>query len=205
MIALRSLARFAAPDPLAPAQPRCELCGGPLGEPHRHVVELGQRGVQCACGACGILFGRSSDNARYRSVPDRIRIDRAFRISADAWAALGIPVSLAVCYRDSHRDTGIICYPGPAGITEGELEPGTWDAICAATPLAGALESDVEALLVRAARGEGPVGCYLVPISTAYELVGRLRAVWSGFSGGELADAELASFFAELERKGECT
>jgi hypothetical protein len=41
-----------------------------------------------------------------------------------------------------------------------------------------------------------------VPISAAYELVGRLRSVWEGFTGGERGDAEIAAFFAELDRRG---
>lgn len=200
MIALAPLARFAAGDGAAPRAARCELCGGPLGEPHRHVVELGQRGVQCACAACAILFARG--DARYRTIPDRVRRARSFALDAERWAALGIPVTLAICYRDSRRDTSIVCYPGPAGLTEAELEADAWQAICAATPLAHELAPDVEALLVRGARGARTLACYLVPISTAYELVGRLRVAWEGFSGGARGEAELAAFFAELDRRG---
>jgi hypothetical protein len=203
VIALSSLGRFVAADRVSPTQPRCELCGGPLGDRHRHVVELGQHGAQCACAACGILFGRGDVGARFRTIPDRIRIDTSFGFSAEQWAALGIPVALSVCYRDSQRNAGIVCYPGPAGIVEAELDVDTWETICMATRLAELLEDDVEALLVRTQRGSHAVSCYLVPISTAYELVGRLRAVWNGFSGGERAEAELETFFAELERKGE--
>ena len=74
--------------------------------------------------------------------------------------------------------------------------------IAAVSPLAGELESDVEALVVRRERGATEVACYLVPISMAYELVGRPRTTWAGFSGGERAEAELTAFFADLERRG---
>ncbi|HEX5064240.1 MAG TPA: DUF5947 family protein [Kofleriaceae bacterium] len=202
MIAFRSLARLAATDAITRADVRCELCGGPLTDTHRHVVELGQRGVQCVCHACGILFARGS-SARFRTIPDRVRIASLFDLTPERWAELGIPVALAFCYRDSLRGCGVVCYPGPAGVTDAALEPAVWDAICDATPLAADLEADVEALIVRGGRGATTLRCYLVPISTAYELVGRLRRSWQGFSGGEEAEAELASFFAELERRGE--
>lgn len=203
MIALRSLARFAEADGLASRHARCELCGSPIGELHRHVVELGQRGAQCACQACGILFARSEAGARFRTIPDRVRVDRAFALTPAQWAELGVPVALAFCYRDSQRESGVVCYPGPAGVTDAELEPTAWDAIAAATPLAHDLEPDVEALLVHGPRGAASLACYLVPISTAYELVGRLRGTWRGFSGGEESDVELARFFTELDERGE--
>jgi hypothetical protein len=192
-VALRSLARFRAGEPVA-AEARCELCGGPLGDRHRHVVEPGERGVLCACRACAILFERSEAGARYRTVPDRIARDPAFALTSDT---LGIPVGIAICVRDSQRGA-VISYPGPAGMTEAELDPHVWDAIAAATPLAAQLEPDVEALLVHGRRGERSLACYLLPISMVYGLVGRLRGTWEGFSGGPRAEAELASFFAEL-------
>lgn len=202
MIAFRSLARLAIDDATMRADVRCELCGGPLAGTHRHVVELGQHGVQCVCHACGILFARGA-GSRFRTIPDRVRIASSFGLSPARWAELGIPVALAFCYRDSLRGAGVVCYPGPAGVTDAALEPSVWDAICDATPLAADLEPDVEALIVRGGRGVTALSCYLVPISTAYDLVGRLRRSWQGFSGGEQADAELESFFAELERRGE--
>ncbi len=202
MIALSSLTRFAAAGRAASPHARCELCGNAIDDAHRHVVEIGQRGVSCACQACSILFTQSEAGSRFRTIPDRVRVDRSFALSAATWAELGIPVSLAFCYRDSARAAGVVCYPGPAGVTDAELEPAAWDAITAATPLARDLEDDVEALLVRGARGAQSLACYLVPISLAYELVGKLRESWRGFSGGEEAEAELARFFGSLEERG---
>ncbi|MCW5809118.1 MAG: hypothetical protein KIT31_42585, partial [Deltaproteobacteria bacterium] len=180
----------------------CELCGAALADEHRHVVEQGRPGVLCACRACGILFERGDAVARYRTVPERVRRAGELALTADRWAELGIPVALAICYRDTARG-GIVCYPGPAGVIEAELAPEAWEALAAATPLARDLADDVEALLVRGARGERALACYLVPISAGYELVARLRAVWEGFSGGERAEAELARFFADLDRRGQ--
>jgi len=93
-------------------------------------------------------------------------------------------------------------YPGPAGITDSELDDAAWAALAAATPLAEQLVPHVEALLVYTPRSAPPRGCYLVPVTAAYELAGQLRATWQGFAGGSETEAALAAFFAELDVRG---
>lgn len=200
MIAFRALAPYAAASPRPAPTPRCEICGSELAEAHRHVVELGKRGAMCACQACAILFSHAEPGRQFRTIPERFLTDGSFAMSAPRWASLGIPVTLAFFYLDSTRDTVLACYPGPAGITDAELDPMAWHAISSTTPLAGMLEPDVEALLVRG--GRAVPSCHLVPISTAYELVGRLRSCWRGFSGGDAVERELAELFAGIERRG---
>jgi hypothetical protein len=200
MIALRPLAELARAPRRVAADARCELCTAPIGERHRHVAEVGTRSILCACGACAILFARSERGARFRTVPDRVRVDTHFALRPEQ---LGIPVGVAFCYRDSAHDRLVACYPGPAGTVDAELRPEAWQALAAATPLAAQLEPDVEALLVHGERGRHRVTCYLVPITAAYELTGRLRKNWHGFTGGVEADRELAAFFAELDARGE--
>lgn len=129
-------------------------------------------------------------------------VDPAFAMSGERWESLGIPVRLAFLYRDSARDRAVVSYPGPAGVIEGDIEAAVWEAIANATPLVAELRDDVEALLVHGDRGDAVLSCHLVPITSAYELAGRLRRCWRGFSGGEEANRELASFFAELDRRG---
>jgi hypothetical protein len=196
VIPLRALASFAAAPPLVEAA-CCELCGAPIGDVHRHVVELaaGARGVRCACGACGVLFDRGT---HFRTVPDRVRRDPAIALDAAAWAQLGVPVGLAFFVRSGEAVRA--AYPGPAGVVDGELDAGVWDAVARATPLARELADDVEALLVYGERGAARLACYLVPITRAYELAAALRASWRGFTGGDEARAQLAAFFAGLDR-----
>jgi hypothetical protein len=193
MMGLRVLAPFTAPR-LAPA-PRCEVCAATIPERHRHVVEIGHRGVACACHACAILFERG--DTRYRTVPDRVLRDPALAITA---AQLGVPVGLACFVREGERTA--IWYPGPAGITDDELDADGWSALANATPLARELASHVEALLVWAPRNAPSRGGYLVPVTVAYELAGRLRATWQGFTGGAEAEAQLAACFADLDARG---
>ena len=164
MIALRPLVRLAARPERTVSAERCELCMTPIGDAHRHLVELGTRNVACACQACAILFVQAAAGARYRTVPDRVRKDRRYALPPDR---LGIPVGLAFCVRDSIRDCVVACYPGPTGIVDADLAAEAWEALAAATPLATMLEVDVEALLVRSLRGGEQPSCYLVPITTA--------------------------------------
>ena len=109
-------------------------------------------------------------------------------------------MTLAFFYLDSTRDTVVACYPGPAGIIDADLDPEAWSAVATTTTLARMIEPDVEALLVRGGRAEAR--CHLVPISTAYELVGRLRSCWRGISGGDAVERELADLFADIEKRG---
>jgi hypothetical protein len=201
MIDLRALLPYAAPPrPTAATRIRCELCTLPLGDDHAHIVELGTRGVLCACRACAILFTSTEATApRYRTVPRRVLRDRELGLTAAAWAELGIPVGLAFCVRHTDPPRAVVCYPGPAGIVDAELDPGVWDTIAAATSLAAELVPEVEALLIRGERGSSTLACYLVPITAAYELVARLRRSWRGFTGGDEAIREIAELFGRLD------
>ncbi|MFJ6725349.1 DUF5947 family protein [Streptomyces sp. NPDC091281] len=188
-----------------PPGERCELCGEPLPAEHRHLVDTERRALKCVCPACHLLLdrpgagrGRSpAGQGRFRAVPDRYLVDPGFRLGEQDRARLQIPVGLAFFLRNSALERLCAFYPSPAGATESELDPATWDEVIGRTPLAALLEPDVEALLVHQERG-GPTLCALVPVDVCYELVGRMRLHWKGFDGGSEARADLAAFFERV-------
>ncbi|MDX3538082.1 DUF5947 family protein [Streptomyces sp. MB09-01] len=191
--------RFAGPRP--PRPETCELCGVIVpGESHRHLVETEKRTLVCACTACALLFDRpGAATGRLRAVPDRYLTDPDHRLDEGAWELLQIPVGVAFFFRNAALDRLVALYPSPAGATESELAPETWQTVLGTGRLAALLEPDVEALLLR--RSEGRTECYLVPIDICYELVGRMRLLWQGFDGGAEARAALREFFAQVERR----
>jgi hypothetical protein len=192
------LRRFLGPRP--PAVERCELCSVALDARHRHLVDVRQRVLACACTACALLFDRdAAAGGRFRPVPDRYLADPGWRPEPGAWEALGVPVGVAFFLRNSAQDRTVALYPSPAGATESEVDARAWEAFFAGSVLAGELAPDTEALIVR--HTEVGTSCHLVPVDAAYELVGRLRLHWSGFDGGERARAEVDGFFAELARR----
>ncbi|WP_435798386.1 DUF5947 family protein [Streptomyces decoyicus] len=195
----RGLRRFRAPVP--PAPERCELCGVVLGEHnHRHLVHTERRALACACIPCALLFERpGAGSGQFRTVPDRYLVDSGHTLDDAAWDLLQIPVGVAFFLRHADLDRLVALYPSPAGATESELDPSTWEAVLAASRLAGLLRSDVEALLLR--RSEGRIDCYLVPVDICYELVGRMRLLWQGFDGGAEARAALSDFFTKVARR----
>ncbi|WP_042380530.1 DUF5947 family protein [Streptacidiphilus melanogenes] len=192
------LRRFTAPRP--PAVERCELCATPVAPEHRHLVDVERRALACACPPCAALFDRDGvGGVHYRAVPRRYLHDPASPLTEDAWALLRIPIGVAFLLRNSVLGQVVACFPGPAGVTESEIEPAVWDRFTAATPLAAELLPDVEVLLVR--RTDGHHACHLVPVDAAYELVGRMRLFWQGFDGGAEAHVELDAFFADVARQ----
>ncbi|WP_343998116.1 DUF5947 family protein [Streptomyces thermocarboxydovorans] len=187
--------------PRGPREERCELCATPLpGEHHRHLVDTERRSLACACDPCAQVLERpGAAGGRFRTVPGRCLTDPAHGIDEGTWERLGIPVGVVFLFRNSALGRTVAFYPSPAGATESELDPETWQSVLSGSPLARLLEADVEALLLR--KHEGRVECHLVPIDICYELVGRMRLHWQGFDGGAEAHAELAAFFAHVRER----
>jgi hypothetical protein len=187
--------------PVAPAtEQRCELCGAPLADDHRHVVDARARRLLCACTRC--LSARpqpardGDDDQRLRPVPSRQGHRLSMNIAADQWDALDIPVDLVFFFVNSSAGRPVACYPGPAGATESVLSLDAWQALVAANPWIDALAADVEALLVR--RVDDRYVGVLVPIDRCYELAGRIRIAWSGIRGGDEVQRVIERFFAGL-------
>lgn len=195
----RGLRRFTTPR--QPREERCELCGVLVADDsHRHLVDTEKRSLACACTPCALLFERpGAADGRFRTVPGRYLADPDHRLGDGAWELLQIPVSVAFFFRNAALNRLVALYPSPAGATESELEPSTWQTVLGGSRLSQLLEPDVEALLLR--RSDDRAECYLVPIDICYELVGRMRLLWQGFDGGAEARADLESFFAHVGRR----
>ncbi|QMV24544.1 hypothetical protein GQS52_25330 [Streptomyces sp. SCUT-3] len=195
----RGLRRFTGPRP--PRQERCELCTAPLADGgHRHLVDTANRALACTCTPCALLFDRpGAAGGRFRTVPERYLADPDHGLDDSTWEALGIPVGVAFLFRNSALDRTVALCPSPAGATESEPSPSAWRDVLRATRLAGTMEPDVEALLLR--RTDGRTECYLAPVDVCYELVGLMRLHWRGFDGGQQARAGLESVFDRVRAR----
>jgi hypothetical protein len=171
---------------------RCELCGTPLEDAHRHVLDVEAGELRCACRACGLLFGRPvAALGRYRLVPRRrVRLP-------DPGGDTGAPVGLA-WYVVQPDGTVEIRYPGPAGATSGVVDAPTWNRLVTAWPDLARLEPLVEALLINTTHGRREH--WIVPVEDCYRLIGVLRAEWTGLSGGRTVWPAVDEFFAGLDR-----
>ncbi len=180
------LAELARPRLAAPAaEERCELCGEPLPEEHRHVADVVNRSLLCACRGCAILLGREgAGGAHYELVPERRRLLAESPLDLEG---LDLPIDLAFFFYSSAVGRVIALYPSPVGATESQL------------PIDVTLEGfepDVEALLVR--RTGDVHEHYLVPIDECYALVALIRTHWRGLAGGDEVRGELEGFFDRL-------
>jgi hypothetical protein len=199
------LARLARPAP-APAaavapppepQERCDLCGEPIAPAHRHLVDLHDRRLLCACRACTILFDRpQAGGGHLRLLPLRRRRLEGFALDDAAWSSLRIPVDMAFFFRSTPAERVLAFYPSPMGATESLLKLDAWGDLEARNPVLREMEPDVEALLIGRARGMHEH--WLVPIDDCYELVGLIRTRWRGLAGGEEVWHEIERFFGDL-------
>jgi hypothetical protein len=194
---LRRLAQQRS-QPSAEPDEACELCGAPIGAQHRHLLNLDNRELLCACRPCSTLFDRrGAGGGHYKLVGDRrLRLER-FELGDAAWDTLRIPVDMAFFFRGSSAERVMAFYPSPMGATESQLELETWSVLEEANPVLATLEPDVEALLVNRAKGSRRQ--WLVPIDDCYRLVALIRLRWRGFTGGREVWEEIDGFFAELD------
>ena len=176
------------------AREKCELCATEIPAEHGHIADTEGASLLCACRACYLLFtGPVSGRRKYVAVPDRYLVDPARVMSPAEWDQLEIPVGLAF-FLLSSRNGGDLTgfYPGPAGVTECQLDLKRWAQLVANYPLLGAPAQDVEAALI--SRSDSGVEYFLVPIDACYELAGRMRLHWRGFDGGEQARESIRTF-----------
>lgn len=191
-------ARAQAPPPAALEQ--CELCGAPVAADHRHLIDLRNRELLCACRACALLFDRTAAGGEhFRLIGDRRLALRGLVLDDVMWDQLRIPVDMAFFFESSADGAVRAFYPSPMGPTESELELGSWVQVRAANPVLDTMEPDTEALLVN--RSRGARDHWLVPLDDCYRLVALIRTRWRGFTGGREVWEEIARFYEELARR----
>jgi hypothetical protein len=195
--ALRSLAQRGAAEREA-VQEHCDLCGRPIPAEHRHILDLGDRELRCACRACAVLFDSPAAGAGHmRLVPERrLRLD-GFAMTDELWDGLRLPVDIAFFFRDTAAERVSAFYPSPMGPTESLLRLEAWTALEEANPVLATLAPDVEALLVNRSRGARRY--WLVPIDECYALVGLVRTHWRGLTGGAEVWQQMTRFYDELD------
>lgn len=175
----------------------CQLCAAPVDAAHRHLLDIERRELTCACAACAILFdGARAAGTRYRAIPRRYqRLDRS-ALDEALWERLELPVDIVFLFMSSAANRVVAFYPGPMGTTESALPLPAWSDVVAASPILETLEPDVEALLVRRARGARD--CLIVPIDECYRLAGAMRVTWQGISGGDQMRRAIDTCFRRL-------
>jgi hypothetical protein len=196
------LKRFVEPQAKPQPRERCEFCGVDIGEQHSHAVNTETRSLLCVCRPCYLLFTREgAARGRFKAVPERYLHAPGLILTDAQWNGLQIPVGIAFFFFNTALGRMVVFYPGPAGATESLLSLETWEELAGANPLLATLAADVEALLVRNVQRRGGFECYIVPIDSCYELVGRIRRRWKGFDGGEEAWQEIDAFFADVRSR----
>ncbi len=191
-IPLGALRRYAKPRV---ARENCELCSVSLAPQHRHLLEMSNRRIVCACDPCALRF---SDvvGGRFKLIPRDARSLPNFVITDAQWEDFVLPINLVFFFHSTPLDKMVAMYPSPAGATESLLPLHAWNSLVSDNPELTEMSPDVEALLVnRVAHSRQ----YLIaPIDACFELVGLIRVHWRGLSGGELVWKKLDEFFRRL-------
>jgi hypothetical protein len=192
------LRRMAQPRASAPREDtaRCDLCGAVMSEDHRHLLDIDERRILCACEPC--IAMRAGQGGLRPTGTRALRLD-GLELPEELWAAFQIPIGLAFFFLSEAVDGVVALYPSPAGATESELYLDAWNELVAANPVLADLEPEVEALVVN--RLAEPHRFAIVPIDRCYELVGMIKATWQGISGGDAVRDAVDAFFARLEAR----
>lgn len=200
MSRLAQLARAPAPKRKATTGETCDLCAQPIPEEHRHLVDIEDRRLLCACRACTVLFDQQgAGGGHFRLIPERRLLLHGFELPDELWDRLRIPVDLAFFFRSTPAGRMVAFYPGPMGAAESLLDLDDWAEVEAANPVVGELEDDVEALLAN--RANGTREYFLVPIDECYRLVALIRTKWKGLGGGDEVWRDIEGFFDELKEE----
>jgi hypothetical protein len=175
---------------------RCDLCEAIVPLDHRHLLQLEQRQILCACETC---FAARAGDPGLRPTGRRVMWLDDFALAPETWAELRIPIGLAFLFESSVAGQIVAFYPSPAGATESELDLGIWHELAAANPVLDSLEPDAEALIVN--RLADPPQFAIAPIDRCYALVGLVKLRWEGISGGQGLAAAVSGFFDALREE----
>ena len=178
------------------AQERCDVCNAPLPEDHRHLLQLEERRIVCACEPCWALH---SGDPEFRPVGTRILWLEPFELDDELWGRFQIPIGLAFLMRSTVTGGVVAFYPSPAGATESELSLDSWEELVRRNPVLEHLEPDAEALIVN--RLGDPHQHAIAPIDQCYALVGLIKTRWEGISGGGALREAVPQFFAALRER----
>ena len=189
------LGRLARPEPVVEDE-SCEVCGSGILADHRHLLELEERRILCACEPC-IAMRSGVDN--YCPVGTRTLWLDDIDFPDELWAAFQLPIGLAFFLKSSGTGTVVALYPSPAGATESELHLESWEALVARNPVLEQLDTDGVAFVVN--RMTEPAEHAIVPIDECYRLVGLIKSNWTGISGGNAISDSVPLFFNHIRRK----
>jgi Family of unknown function (DUF5947) len=188
-----TLRRFAQPRATLE---RCELCSVGLAAEHRHMLEMSNGRIVCACDSCALRFQTVLDG-RFKLIPRDVYSLPRFNLTDLEWESLALPIDLAFFFQSTSQNKTKALYPSPAGATESLLPLKAWGSLVAGNPVLTQLEPDVEALLVN--RVETKREYYIAPIDVCFELIGLIRVHWRGLAGGEMVWTEIDKFFSRLQ------
>lgn len=175
---------------------RCDICHARIPDDHRHLLQLAERRIVCACEACWALH---SGDAEFRPAGTRTIWLEGFDCDQEMWGRFQIPIGLAFFMRSTVSGGVVAFYPSPAGATESELSLEAWDALVKRNPVLAELDPDAEALIIN--RLADPPQYVIAPIDDSYALVGLVKSRWEGISGGSALEQAVPAFFDALRAR----
>lgn len=173
----------------------CEQCGDALQETHEHLFDIAARQAKCCCQSCAARQEHVLQPT-LRRLPKHVEA-LTIQISDTQWEKLGIPIALTFFLKSYPLQKIIALYPSPAGPLESQVEASAWSELERSNPIIREMDWEVEALLVNRLRGKKVY--FRIPLDRAFELVGKIRMYWQGFSGGEKVWNEIDQFFERLD------
>jgi hypothetical protein len=176
---------------------RCDLCGITIPERHRHLLQLVERRIDCACESC---WNVRSGDPDYRPAGNRTLWLPDLNVPDELWASFQIPIGLAFFMDSTVTACVVALYPSPGGATESELHFESWSRMRELNPVLRQLEPDIEGLVVN--RLSDPPAYAIAPIDQCYALTGAIKMNWEGISGGPGVQAAVTQFFEGLRSEG---